>query len=127
MIEIMKIAAKEVIANDKPSELRFGTVISIAPLKVQISTNLILPESVLIVPEELTDHGVSMNLGVQSKPVSISVVETTLVITDNNQSEDVLEDTDDRNVTVYNALSVGDKVALLREQGGKQFYILGRL
>lgn len=147
MIEIMKVAAMEAIENSKPCDLRFGTVVSVAPLKVQISSDLTLPESLLIVPQYLTDYTVDTNLGMASttgggstggSSINVSVVGETLVFSSSMYNvEPVVEDdvtdtespepTDERSVTIYNALQVGDKVALIRNQGAKQFYILDRI
>jgi hypothetical protein len=109
MIEIMKRASMDAMERSKPCDLRFGTVSSVNPLKVQITTELIIPESLLIVPEHLTDYSVNVNIGVT------------------NVTEDETEPVDERVLTIYNSLSLGDKVALIRNQGGKQYYILDRI
>ena len=145
MIEIMKIAAMDAIENGKPCDLRIGTVTSIAPLKVQITSNLIIPESLLVVPQYLTDYSVDMNLGaseVSSNDLNINVVGDLLVFSNQTSevpiddedypTEDTVDTTppevvDERTMTVYNSLKVGDKVALIRNQGGKMYYILDRV
>ena len=145
MIEIMKIAAMDAIENGKPCDLRIGTVTSIAPLKVQITSNLIIPESLLVVPQYLTDYSVDMNLGaseVSSNDLNINVVGDLLVFSNQTNevpiddedypTEDTVDTTppevvDERTMTVYNSLKVGDKVALIRNQGGKMYYILDRV
>jgi hypothetical protein len=132
MIDIMKRAAMDAVQNGKPCDLRFGTVVSTAPLKVQITTELVIPESLLVVPEYLTDYSVDVNIG-SEKPKSqlnVSLSEETLVfsmIDLNDTGEDVGESVDERTLTVYNTLRVGDKVALVRNQGGKVYYILDRV
>ena len=126
LIEIIKVAAMEAVENSKPSDLRFGTVVSISPLKIQISSNLTLPESVLIVPKHLTDYSVVTSMG-GKHDMNISVVGNTLFITDSNSNEDTPTEVDERTITIYNALAVGDKVALVRNQGGKTYYILDRI
>ena len=126
LIEIVKVAAMDAIENGKPCDLRFGTVTSVSPLKVQISSNLILPESVLVVPRHLTDYSVKTNMGSKDEK-AISVVGNTLYITDSNSNEDTPEEVDERTITIYNSLVVGDQVALIRNQGGKTYYILDRV
>lgn len=177
MIEIMKVAAMDAIENSKPCDLRFGTVCSVDPLKVQITSDFIIPESLLIVPEYLTDYTVDASLGMISNTsstpstpstggslgvtvegdmlvftttgasVNITVIGDMLVFTPtstNNESNVVAtvdefepdEDTvdtssveviDERTMTIYNSLQVGDKIALIRNQGGKMYYILDRI
>lgn len=126
LIEIIKVAAIEAIENSKPCDLRFGTVVSVSPLKIQISSNLTLPESVLIVPRHLTDYSVNCNIGSGSN-LDLSVVENTLVISNSDSNEESPEEVDERVITIYNSLEVGDKVALIRNQGGKSYYILDRI
>ena len=141
MIEIMKVAAMDAIENSKPCDLRFGTVISTTPLKIQITNNLILPESLLIVPQNLTDYTVDANMGIgRNDGYSITVTNETLNLTSNTESEDIetdptegtvdskpAEEVNERTITVYNALQIGDKVALIRNQGSTKFYILDRI
>lgn len=109
MIDIIHRAALEAMENIKPCDLRFGTVSSVNPLKVQITNELIIPESLLIVPEHLTDYSVNVNIGVK------------------DVTDDEIEPVDERVLTIYNSLSLGDKVALIRNQGGKQYYVLDRI
>ena len=125
MIEIMKVAAMNAIENSKPCDLRFGTVTSVSPLKVQITTNLVIPESLLIVPQHLTDYSVKANLGVtDASTVSLSVSDETLIYSTGSEET---EPVDERTLTIYNSLEIGDKVALIRNQGAKLFYILDRV
>ena len=129
MIELIKIAAMEAIENSKPCDLRFGTVTSISPLRVQVSSNFILPESLLIVPRYLTDHSTSTNIGLDDK-LDISVVDDTLVIKTSNTNtvgEGDTEGVNERTLTMYNGLEVGDNVVLLRNQGGTKYLILDRV
>jgi hypothetical protein len=122
LIEIIKVAAMDAVENSKPCEFKFGTVVSVKPLKVQITNDLILPESVLIVPQHLTDYTVSISGG-GNAATSISVEGNTLFVKES-------EPTDESNtttITVHNALTIGDHVALIRNQGGKTYYILSRI
>ena len=56
MVDAIKRAALDAVESNKPCDLRFGTVISVNPLKIRISDQFILPESILIVPEHLTEY-----------------------------------------------------------------------
>ena len=86
LIDVMKRAALDVNSNMKPTDLRYGTVVSISPLKVRITNNVTIPSSMLIVPKRLTKNAQN---GVP--------------------------------------LAVGDKVALLRQQGGQYYFILDQI
>ena len=132
MIEIIKVAAMEAIENGKPCDLRFGEVVSVSPLKVRITSDFILPESLLIVPKHLTDYSANVNIGLGG--LDVNVVGNTLYIKsplatvgDEGVSESDTEGVDERTLTVYNGLEIGDNVVLIRNQGGTKYLILDRV
>lgn len=98
LIKIVKQAALDAIENQQMCDLRYGTVTSVDPLRVQISSQLTLPGSVLVIPEHLTNHDIS-----------------------------VVIDDEEKTLTIRNELKVNDKVALLRKQGGQSYFILDRI
>lgn len=99
LLEVMKLVSKQERDSEQPTDLRIGTVTSVNPLKVQISTQLTIPSSLLVVPKHLTDYEVNIEINGGSK----------------------------QKMKVYNALKKNDKVALLRKAGGQQFFILDRI
>lgn len=111
LIEIIKRSAIDAVDNAQMCDLRFGKVVSTSPLKVQITNQFTIPSSLLIVPERLTNHTVSvkMNWSTDSKENHSHVIDGT------------------KTLTINNALKVGDKVALLRKQGGQSYFILDRI
>jgi hypothetical protein len=100
LIDIIKRTALEAFANEQPCDLRYGTVVSVDPLRVKVTNLLTIPSSVLVVPQLLTDY--------------------TVIIRDEESSED-------KTITIKNALKIGDKVAMLRKQGGQSYFILDRI
>lgn len=111
----MKRAALDATDNAKLCDIRYGTVISVSPLNVKITSQFILPQSVLIIPQHLTDYSVSVMLsgGEASETPSTNDGSTT------TGGEQIM--------TVKNALKIGDKVALLRQSGGQYYFILDRI
>lgn len=77
-----------------------GTVIGVNPLKIQMDNDskLVIGSISTIIPRHLTNHTVSVTDGGTRKTV-----------------------------TVHNALCVGEKVHLLSAQGGKKYFVLGRV
>lgn len=119
IIEIVKVAAMEAIANSKPCELKTGTVISVKPLRIRVSNDLTLPEAVLIVPQRLTDYTIEIS----GKSANVFSVEgNTLFIQDGDSADESTE-----TITVHNSLKIGDNVILIRNQGGKSYYIADRI
>lgn len=95
----IKLISQQERETGKPADLRFGTITSVKPLKVQISTQLTVPTSALVVPQHLTDYEIEVEINGGAK----------------------------QKMKVYNALKKNDKVALLRKAGGQQFFILDRI
>lgn len=124
-IDIIKRAARELNDRDKPCDLRYGTVISTSPLKVRITQELILPESVLIVPEHLTDHEIEITVrsdygwNTQSESGGSGDAEFASHNHDITLSK--------RKMFIHGALKKDDKVALIRQSGGQYFFILDRI
>lgn len=98
LIDIIKRTALEAFANEQPCDLRYGTVINNNPLQIRITNLLVIPSAVLVIPEHLTNRNVNITI-----------------------------DGEEKTMTVQNELKVGDKVALLRKQGGQSYFILDRI
>lgn len=110
LIDIMKRASLDAMEANQTCDLRFGTVVSTSPLKVQITNQFTIPQSLLIVPEHLTKR---------TMPVAIEL--------DPKQTSTDVSGIGNRLITIDNSLKVGDKVALLRKTGGQSYYILDRI
>ena len=111
LIDIMKRASLDAEENSKPADLRVGTVTSTRPLKIQVTNQFIIPESMLIVPEHLTDHE----------------VEVAINWTTENAESHTHPVKGKKTMTIHGALKSGDKVALLRNRGGQSYLILDRV
>lgn len=99
LLDIIKRTTLNVMSNEQLCDLRYGTVVKTDPLQIRVTNVLILPSSVLVVPEHLTDH-------------TVSITDELLVT---------------KTITINNALKVGDTVALLRKHGGQSYFILDRI
>lgn len=121
LIDIMKRASMDAMENNQMCDLRFGTVTSVSPLRVQITNLLTIPESLLIVPEKLTDYTIEVT------PLSWVTENTSGGSGDSSFSSHNHSIVGKKKIIIHNALKVGDKVALLRKTGGQAYYILDRL
>ena len=110
LIDIMKRAALEVVETNQMCDLRVGTVISVSPLSVQVTSLFTIPEALLIVPQHLTDYKVEVDIDWDTETAS----------------EHDHSITGTKTMTVRGALKLGDKVALIRKTGGQSYFILDR-
>ena len=111
LIEIIKTAALDAVNNTQMCDLRYGTVVSTSPLKVKVTNQFIIPSSLLVVPEHLTDHNVTVNVDWDTESTS-------------DHSHPLFGT---KTMTIRGALKIGDNVALLRKQGGQSYFILDRI
>lgn len=120
LIDIMKRASIDAMDNAQMCDLRYGQVVSIKPLKVQVTNLFTIPEALLVVPEHLTDHkvDVTINWTTGDKGGGSDMA----AFASHNHSI-----SGKKTMTVHGALKVGDKVALLRKQGGQSYFILDRI
>ena len=120
LVETIKRVALDAVDNAQMCDLRYGTVISVSPLKVQITNQLTIPESLLVVPRRLTNHTVDISVNLSTENASGGENEASF----ESHSHDINTQT---RVLFYNALKVGERVALLRQQGGQSYFILDRI
>lgn len=112
LIGLIKQAALDANDNAQLCDLRFGTVVSVNPLKVQVTNLFTIPESLLIVPQHLTEYSVNVKLN---------------WTTDSPSDYHNHPITGTKTMTINNSLKVNDKVALLRKTGGQSYFILDRI
>ena len=103
LIDIIKRAAIDVMDNSQMADIRLGEVVNVSPISVKLTHQLTIPSSILVVPEHLTNHNVKITI----------------------PNDDGTEES--KEITMHNALEIGDKVALLRKQGGQLYFILDRI
>ena len=132
LVEVIKQAA--INANDTAQlcDLRYGTVVSNNPLKVQVTNLFTIPESLLVVPEHLTDHSVDVTINWTTEISGNHVHTFSSNTADGGDSIEIGGEhhhllAGKKTMTIHNALKVGDKVALLRKSGGQSYFILDRI
>lgn len=119
-LETVKMAAVDAVEAGKPVNVVFGTVVSASPLKIQVDQKLILSAKMLILARNVTDF---------------TVYETV-----NHRTEDTGGGSGDaafeshhhaysgkKAFQIHNALAMGEKVILIRVQGGQKYLVIDRL
>lgn len=98
---LMLRAGRQAIPNSEKTDLLYGKVLSVSPLRIQVANEpkLILAESFLILSDLCREKKVQIPL--QDSPEGTPL-----------------------EVTLWNGLAVGDSVAMLRVLQGSKFYVL---
>ena len=98
LLQIIKKAAIEAVEASNPAKFMYGTVTAVSPLAIKIDQRFTVTEEFLILTKNVAKYEAVLFLdGVQ------------------------------RDVLVDNSLKVGDKVMLLREQGGQKYVVIDKV
>ena len=148
LVDAIKRTSMEAVYNAQMCDLRYGTVVSVEPLKVQVTNQFTIPSSLLVVPQHLTDYELDITIDWNTIAVSDHQHEfngttesasggsgdSSFASHEHEFSGTVEADGEHRHrisgrktMLVHGALQIGDKVALLRKQGGQSYYILDRI
>ena len=114
--------ARSAVAKTQPMNVVFGTVVSVNPLKIQINQKITLPDEFLILTNAVRDYSVDITVG---------------WTTDSPQKENGEDPTENhthnhkihgrKKITIHNGLTIGEKVILLRAQGGQDYVVIDRV
>lgn len=111
MLNIIKKAAMEALEASKPTAVIEGKVVSVSPLKINVSQMQTLDSTFLVLCEAVKDHEIEVT------------VDWNTETTDSHKHSI----TGKKKVKVHSGLKKGDKVLMIRAAGGQKFYVVGRL
>ena len=117
---LLKSAAVEAIEATKPTGLMFGVVLSASPLKISVEQKLTLGPAQLILTRNVTDYKVSVSVSWGTASASGGSGEASF-------APHVHGIGGKKEMTIHNGLAPGEKVALIRQQGGQKFIVLDRV
>ena len=124
LLDIIKRAGTKAVDAGNPVNVMIGTVTKASPLEVNVSQGFTLSEDFLIITERVTKY--EQNL--KHKHGYIDTVPGTPPAPTPKNTEDANYDNDPLpKLTIRHGLKVGDKVVLLRVQGGQQFVVLDKV
>jgi hypothetical protein len=116
LLGVMKQAGVGAVEAGNPVAVLFGEVESSKPLAVRVDQRFTLPAAFLIVPESLFPY----ELELQHEH---GYVDSTGTGTANRKTDRALSEP----TVIRRGLEEGDKVLLLRIQGGQQYVVLDRV
>jgi Protein of unknown function (DUF2577) len=106
MVDLIKVTALKAVEASNPVNVLFGTVISASPIEIEIHQKLKLTKEFLVMTERVTKYEVDLEHN-HGGPSALA---------------GKLTDT-----PIRTGLLKGDKVVLLRVQGGQQFVVLDKV
>lgn len=133
LVQTIKQAALEAVEAANPVQLAYGTVVSASPLKVQVGDKQTLPAKALIIPKSLTTRKVELTVSWATDAGSgldtqhSHTAQGTATSTDGFDPSHTHRMAGRLTATLHAGFSVGDKVLLLRMQGGQKYMILDKV
>lgn len=121
LVRLMKQAAMEAVKASQPSNIVFGTVTSASPLKIQISSKITLEKEMLLLTRNVTEF-----------ETDITTVNWFTENTSGGAGYALFEShkhelKGKKHIIVHNQLKSGEKVVLIKEQGGQRYIVLDRV
>ena len=110
-----------------PCEFYMGEVIATEPLAINIDQTFTLTEDYLRLTNAVKDHSVDITVGWTTED------ETEHVHENGNEGKPTFKTEHKHNIigrkriTIHNGLTTGEKVLLLREQGGQSYIVIDRV
>lgn len=142
-VDVVKRAALEAVEASKPVNVLFGTVVSVSPLKIDVEQKMTLGEKQLILTRNVTDYDVSMTIDHQTESALTTHTHSYSGNVDSGgpgpHAHSYTGETDPTDLShvhkykgtkvfrIHNALKIGERVVLIRVQGGKKFLVIDRL
>lgn len=122
LVRLVKRAAVEAVQAGAPMSRGYGYVTSTSPLEITVDQKKILTEAQLILTDAVRDYTVEMT----TMPEFHETEETSGGAGDASFASHKHRYQGRKKWKVHNALQMGEKVILLRCDGGQQYIVLGR-
>lgn len=111
--DTIKRMINDVLDFKNVSDWVYGTVTKIEPLEIQLDQKLTLPKSFLEVSPQLSNYKIKVEYEKEPEP-------------EPGNSDEELEIIE-KEITIKNELKQGDKVILLKKNGGQKYLVLDRI
>ena len=133
--ESMKIIATNLMQTMKLTDILYGTVSKVSPLEIAVDQKLILTESFLVLSNMVKDHAVDVTVSMQTendafmKPSHTHPGDSggTTGDTPNLDTTHKHEIKHTIKMLKHYGLKTGEKVILVRMQGGRKYLVLDRI
>ena len=118
-VENIKKAALDAVYASNPSSIYFGTVISPSPLKISVEQKMTLTEKQLVLTTLVQDFSVNMTVDHTTENKSGGSGDSSFASHNHDYKGT-------KSFRVHLGLKAGEKVMLIRVQGGQKYIVLDR-
>ncbi|HOL87043.1 MAG TPA: DUF2577 domain-containing protein [Defluviitoga tunisiensis] len=144
LMNLIKKAGIQAVEQGAPVNVMVGTVKQINPLIINVEQRLDLPAECLLLTDAVRDYQTELSFDnpaiknyihvdensektLYFNPGSSNETEESIRVKGTIKGDLYFKEKVKHEVTIYNALKVGEKVLLLRVQGGQKYVVLNRL
>lgn len=124
LVRQIKQAAIDAVNENCPCEVIFGVVKSEQPLEINVEQKLTLTEKQLLLTRNVTEHTLWVTGG---NVRDVSFLGEYPNVTEIPLSSPHVHALGKMQIVVHNALKTGERVAMVRVQGGQKFLVLDRV
>ena len=110
-LNVIKKAALDALNASQPSDFCFGKVTSVSPLKISIEQKMTLGAAQLVLTRNVTNYKTMVTVDWN---------------TESNESHNHLI-SGKKEMTIHNALQIGDEVVLFKQKGGQKYLVWDRV
>lgn len=120
LLEAVKRASLDAVNASKPSDFCFGRVTSTAPLKILVDQKMTLGTVQLVLTRNVSDYTTKITVDWMTETKSGGSGDS--AFSSHNHSV-----SGKKEITVHNALQIGEQVVLLKQKGGQKYLVLDRV
>jgi len=126
LVNAIKIAGLKAVDSTSPMQSAIGTVTSESPLEITIEQKAPIPAEFLLLTDAVRDYKAKLsfdNPDIKNKVQEYSMAD----VPGSSYKISFTDDTLQNEITIYNGLKLGDKVLMLRIEGGQSYVVLNRV
>ena len=117
LTQIIKRIAVDAVETKKPLDVVIGNIISIEPLKINLSQFIDIKEDMVVIPSEYKEH--EEKIIIQEQKINL--------LDENEEEKEYTIKEQEITIKIPTKLEVGMSVYLLRFNKGQKFYMLNLL
>lgn len=114
LTQIIKRIAVDAIETKKPLDVVIGNIISVEPLKINLSQFIDIKEDMVVIPSEYKEH--EEKIIIQEQKINL--------LDENEEEKEYTIKEQEITIKIQSKLKVGMSVYLLRFNKGQKFYLL---
>ena len=117
LTQIIKRIAVDAVETKKPLDVVIGNIISVEPLKINLSQFIDIKEDMVVIPSEYKEH--EEKIIIQEQKINL--------LDENEEEKEYTIKEQEITIKIQSKLKVGMYVYLLRFNKGQKFYMLNLL